>query len=133
MGKYSFSEKPLSFYTGEFQIVTHFKAAANAVPGPATLMSKLMRDEIEPALGRDLLAIFRDETHFIGLDAQREIRDLRRVAHFEIQLRDDVRAQTFDIAVLDVTPIGAQMDCDPVRAGTFAKARRRHCIRFGVF
>lgn len=41
MGKYSFSEKPLSVYTGEFQIVTHFKAAANAEPGPKTLTGKL--------------------------------------------------------------------------------------------
>jgi thiol:disulfide interchange protein DsbD len=39
--KYSFSEKPLSVYTGDFQIVTHFKAAANAAPGPATLTGKL--------------------------------------------------------------------------------------------
>jgi len=41
MGKYSFSEKPLSVYTGDFQIVTHFKAAANAEPGPKTLTGKL--------------------------------------------------------------------------------------------
>jgi len=41
MEKYSFSEKPLSVYTGDFQIVTHFKAAANAAPGPATLTGKL--------------------------------------------------------------------------------------------
>ena len=39
--KYSFSEKPLSVFTGDFQIVTHFKAAANAAPGLATLTGKL--------------------------------------------------------------------------------------------
>jgi len=41
MEKYSFSEKPLSVFTGDFQIVTHFKASANAAPGPATLTGKL--------------------------------------------------------------------------------------------
>jgi hypothetical protein len=32
---------PGPVYTGEFQIVTHFKAAANAEPGPKTLTGKL--------------------------------------------------------------------------------------------
>jgi len=41
MEKYSFSEKPLSVYTGDFQIVTHFKASANAAPGATTLNGKL--------------------------------------------------------------------------------------------
>jgi thiol:disulfide interchange protein DsbD len=41
MEKYSFSEKPLSVYTGDFEIVTHFKVAAGAAPGPSTLMGKL--------------------------------------------------------------------------------------------
>jgi len=41
MEKYSFSEKPLSVFTGDFEIVTHFKAAAGAAPGPAVLTGKL--------------------------------------------------------------------------------------------
>jgi hypothetical protein len=41
MEKYSFSEKPLSVFTGDFEIVTHFKAAAGAAPGPSTLTGKL--------------------------------------------------------------------------------------------
>jgi thiol:disulfide interchange protein DsbD len=41
MEKYSFAEKPLSVYTGDFEIVTHFKVAASAAPGPATLTGKL--------------------------------------------------------------------------------------------
>ena len=41
MEKYSFSEKPLSVYTGEFQIVTKFKVPAGAAPGPAVLTGKL--------------------------------------------------------------------------------------------
>jgi DsbC/DsbD-like thiol-disulfide interchange protein len=39
--KYSFSEKPLSVYTGDFEILTLFKVAATAQPGPAALSGKL--------------------------------------------------------------------------------------------
>jgi thiol:disulfide interchange protein DsbD len=41
MEKYSFAEKPLSVYTGDFEIVTHFKVPAGAAPGPSTLTGKL--------------------------------------------------------------------------------------------
>ena len=41
MEKYSFSETPLSVYTGDFQILTRFKIAASAAPGPATVAGKL--------------------------------------------------------------------------------------------
>ena len=41
MHKYSFSQSPLSVYTGDFEIVTHFKAAANAAAGPSTMTGKL--------------------------------------------------------------------------------------------
>ena len=41
MEKYAFSEKPLSVFTGDFEIVTHFKAPATAPPGPSTLTGKL--------------------------------------------------------------------------------------------
>lgn len=41
MEKYAFSEKPLSVYTGDFDIVTKFKVPASAPPGPAVLTGKL--------------------------------------------------------------------------------------------
>jgi DsbC/DsbD-like thiol-disulfide interchange protein len=41
MEKYSFSEKPLSVFTGDFQILTHFKVSGTAASGPATLAGKL--------------------------------------------------------------------------------------------
>jgi thioredoxin:protein disulfide reductase len=41
MEKYLFSEKPLSVYTGDFEIVTRFKVPASARPGPAMLAGKL--------------------------------------------------------------------------------------------
>ena len=39
--KYSFSEKPLSVYSGEFIVTTRFKAAANAAKGQKTVNGKL--------------------------------------------------------------------------------------------
>jgi hypothetical protein len=41
MEKYAFSDKPLSVYTGDFDIVTKFKVPASAPPGPAVLTGKL--------------------------------------------------------------------------------------------
>ena len=41
MEKYSFSETPLSVYSGDFEIVTKFKVPASAPPGPAVLTGKL--------------------------------------------------------------------------------------------
>jgi DsbC/DsbD-like thiol-disulfide interchange protein len=41
MEKYSFSEKPLSVYTGDFDIVTKFHAPANASKGDKNITGKL--------------------------------------------------------------------------------------------
>ena len=39
--KYSFSEKPLSVFTGAFEVVTNFKVAAGAQSGPGMVLGKL--------------------------------------------------------------------------------------------
>jgi thiol:disulfide interchange protein DsbD len=41
MEKYSFSEKPLSVFSGQFEIRTRFKVAPNAPGGPAVMTGKL--------------------------------------------------------------------------------------------
>jgi hypothetical protein len=41
MEKYSFSEKPLSVYTGNFELLTKFKVSATAAPGPTLVTGKL--------------------------------------------------------------------------------------------
>jgi hypothetical protein len=41
MEKMPFQEKPLSVYTGQFEIVTDFKVSATALPGPAAISGKL--------------------------------------------------------------------------------------------
>ncbi len=39
--KYDFSDKPLSVFSGEFEIATQFQRSATAAPGPASLSGKL--------------------------------------------------------------------------------------------
>jgi len=39
--KYEFAEKPLSVFSGAFEIQTKFKPAAKAIPGPAFMNGKL--------------------------------------------------------------------------------------------
>ena len=41
MEKYEFSEKPLSVYTGNFDVIAHFKVAANAPAGPGVAVGQL--------------------------------------------------------------------------------------------
>jgi hypothetical protein len=41
MQKYEFAEKPLSVFTGDFEITTRFKAAAGAPAGPGVMAGKL--------------------------------------------------------------------------------------------
>ena len=41
MEKYSFSDKPLSVFSGNFDVDTKFKVPANAVPGPTAVTGKL--------------------------------------------------------------------------------------------
>jgi hypothetical protein len=39
--KYEFSEKPLSVFTGQFDLIAHFQVAANAPAGPGVASGKL--------------------------------------------------------------------------------------------
>ncbi|MBK5291346.1 MAG: hypothetical protein JJE04_06705 [Acidobacteriia bacterium] len=41
MEKYSFSEKPLSVYTGDFELLAKFRVPANAAKGPQKLTGKV--------------------------------------------------------------------------------------------
>ena len=92
-----------------------------------------MRDQIEAALGRDLLAFLRDQADFVGHDPEGEVENLGRVAHLEIELGHDVLAKPLEIASLHVPAIRAQMRGDAVRAGALANARDGNRIRLGIF
>ena len=41
MEKYEFADKPISVFTGNFDLVTTFKVAANATVGPTVMLGKL--------------------------------------------------------------------------------------------
>ena len=90
-------------------------------------------NEIEAAFGRDLFPLFRDETDLVGLETESKIEDLGRVAHLEVELRHDVGAESFQIAILHMATIGAQVRDNPARAGALAQARRRDRVGFGIF
>lgn len=41
MEKYQFSDKPLSVFTGDFELITKFKVAPDAMTGPGLALGKL--------------------------------------------------------------------------------------------
>src|SRR4051794_34054744 len=68
----------------------------------SVLQSFAMCNDIETAFGCNLLALFRNEADFVRHDAQRNINNLFGIAHFQIQFRHDVPAQSLDNSILNV-------------------------------
>ena len=91
-----------------------------------------MPNEIESALRCDLLALLRHEANLIGLQEKSEVDQLGRVAHLEIELRHDVGAQPFQIALLHMAAVGSQMRGDAARPRALAKTRCHDRIGFGI-
>jgi hypothetical protein len=91
-----------------------------------------MRDDIETSFGGNLLAFFRNKTDFIRHDAKRNIDNLFRIAHLQIQFRHDVLAQPLDISVLNVAAIGTQMGHDPASSCSLTHSRRDKRIGFRI-
>ena len=60
------------------------------------------------------------------------IKESRRIS-FEIQWQANVFAQTFDVAIDDVTPVRAKMRHDSPRAAAFANGGGGNRIGLGVF
>ena len=92
-----------------------------------------MRNHVESAFSCNLFTFFRNEAGFVRHDAQGNIDNFRRVAHFEIQLRDDVITQPLNISILNVATVGPQMGDDTLRTGALTNRRRRDGIGLGVF
>ena len=92
-----------------------------------------MRNHIEAAFGCHFFAFFRNEAGFVRHDAQGDIDNFWRVAHFEIQFCDDVVTQPLDIGILNVTTVGPEMGDDALCASALTNGRRRHRIGLGVF
>ncbi len=88
---------------------------------------------IKTAFGCNFLTFFWNEAHLVRHDPQRNVDNLFGVAHFEIQFCHDVCAQPFDVAILNVAAIGAQMGDDSAGASPLANTRRHEWIRLGIF
>jgi hypothetical protein len=79
-----------------------------------------LSDDIKAAFGGNFFTLLRDEADLLRLDAQRDIDDRLSVAHLQIQLGHDALAQTFDVSLLNVAAICAQMRDKPRSTGPFA-------------
>ena len=84
---------------------------------------------VQPALGGQLLALLRHQGDQVRDDLQGEVDDLRRDRHLQVELGLDRLPQQAHVPVLDVPPVLAQMDNDPLGAGQFADAGRLHRVR----
>jgi len=89
----------------------------------------LMRDDIQASLGGQFFALLRDEAG-IGRPQALGKRDHRwRDGHLQIYFGLDFVPQAFDIVLLNVPPILAQMYGNSIGAGFLGKQRRFHRIR----
>lgn len=85
---------------------------------------------IEPSLRRYLLATFGNDRGFPGTDALSQVQDRIAECHFEVESRSDPSREAFDVRVLDMTAILAQVRRYPVGAGLFANVRCGERIGF---
>ena len=85
--------------------------------------------DIQPALGGHLLAPLGHDAHKLRLQFQRKCRHFWRARHFEIQPRRDALPEPPHIALLDVSPILAQMDGDTVGSRPLGEQRKGNRIR----
>ena len=74
---------------------------------------------IQTAFGRHFLTPFWNEADDLGPDLERELNDLRSVAHFQIQPRRDPTAKLHDIVILNVPSIFPEMRGDSESARGF--------------
>src|SRR5205085_6391410 len=89
-------------------------------------------NHIETALCRDLLALLWNETNLVRTDSDRDVDDLGRIPHFEIQLRHDASAQSLHIAVLNMAAIGTEMGSYAMGTGALTNRGGQHRIRLGI-
>ena len=86
--------------------------------------------DVESPFGRDLLASLGNQRHLVRPETRRDREHLVRARHLEIEDGCNARCELFDVSVLNVPSILAQMRRDSVGAGTLAKQGRRYRIRF---
>src|SRR5690606_19567782 len=93
------------------------------------LSALLLASEGEPALRRHLLATLRDERGRLQRQRDREVHDLVVDGQLEVHAGPGRLDQEPHVPVLDVAPILAQMNGDPVRAAELRQDRGPHRVR----
>ena len=89
-------------------------------------------NHIQSAFSRHLQTPLRHHANDVRLQLEGDRDDLRRIRHFQIKPRLDDFAQPPDVAVLNMTPVLAQVRGDPMRASGLAHQRRGDGIRLAV-
>jgi hypothetical protein len=79
-----------------------------------------MSHDIEPTFSRYFLPIFRNEANVIRQDPNCRVDNFGRISHLQIQFGNQAGPQPKDILVLNVPPIGSEMNGNTARASAFA-------------
>ncbi len=93
------------------------------------LEPRLLRSDIEPPLGRDLLATLRHQHRHLGLERAGERDHFIGRGHLEVKLDLHQRAQPANVLVLDVPAVFAQVHCNAVGAAQVRFGRRPDRVR----
>ncbi len=97
---------------------------------PASLLHALeLADDVEAALGSQFHAPLRHQADIVRAHAQRDLQHLARHRRLQIHARFQLRAQSLDVAVLDMAPVLAQMQGDGVGAGALGEQGGAHRVR----
>src|SRR5205809_7241412 len=78
-----------------------------------------LSNDIKAAFRPNFFTLFGHEADLLWLNAQRNINNLLCVAHLYIQFGHNVLAQAFDVSLLNVAAISAQMGNNSADAGSF--------------
>jgi hypothetical protein len=84
---------------------------------------------VKSAFRGDFFAPLRDKGDLAGTQPLRQGDDRIAQGHFQVERRPDAGGQPLDIAVLNVTPVFAQVRRDAIGAGVLAGKGRRQWIR----
>jgi hypothetical protein len=74
-----------------------------------------MSDHIQAALSRQFLPTFWDQGRFIGADLQGNCHNLIRDGHFQIQACGHNLPQHEEIAILNMTAVLTEVNCNAIR------------------
>ncbi len=88
----------------------------------------MLSRRIDAALGRALLALFRNDAGGVRLVLQRNGQHLIRRRHFQIERQIDLTRKPFNVGIGDMSPILTQMRRDPVGPRRGRQFRRPHRI-----